>query len=134
MKTIGIFRPRRANSRCRLGPDMPGMVTSKTRHFVWATQSEARNSSAEANVRTLKPNRLTRSGTDTLTDSSSSTIATRAASFIPRFSPGAPYRHSPGWHRGSEYHGRSHAQPRKRRRWRPILYWARPRVVLDGFQ
>src|SRR5258708_34804064 len=58
MKTIGISCRRSANSLCRSGPVMPGMAMSRIRHLVWPTQSDARNSSADANAWTAKPNSL----------------------------------------------------------------------------
>ncbi len=41
---------RSISSRCRSGPLMPGMATSRIRHCVWPMRSDARNSSADANV------------------------------------------------------------------------------------
>src|ERR1044071_4658355 len=52
------------------------MVTSRSRHLVCSTQSEARNSSADENERAVKPNSLSKSGSDSRTDSSSSTTDT----------------------------------------------------------
>ena len=49
---------------------------SRIRHFVSSMQSDARNSSADANARTAKPNSRSRSGSDSRTDSSSSTTDT----------------------------------------------------------
>src|ERR1700733_14540925 len=47
MKMIGISRLRRDNSRWRSGPDIPGNIeTSRIRHLVWSTQSDARNAAA----------------------------------------------------------------------------------------
>jgi hypothetical protein len=43
MNTIGISCWRRANSRWRSGPDMPGIAMSRIRHLVWSTYSDARN-------------------------------------------------------------------------------------------
>src|ERR1700720_722386 len=89
MKTIGIDCSRRINSRCKSGPVMPGIATSRTRQFVSATDSEARNSSADENVRGSKPNSLSRSGSDSRTDSSSSTTDIRGRSvtvYASRFS------------------------------------------------
>src|ERR1700730_14983412 len=76
MKTIGISFRRRVNSRWRSGPDMPRMAMSRIRHPVWHTQSDARNSSADENAWAAKPNSLSKSGSDSRTDSSSSTTDT----------------------------------------------------------
>src|ERR1700693_4085760 len=77
MKTIGMVLPRRDSSCCRAGPLMPGIATSRTRQSVWSTNPEARNSAAEENARDANPNVRRRSGRDSRTDSSSSTIDTR---------------------------------------------------------
>src|ERR1700730_16683565 len=82
MKTIGIICLRAVNSCCRSGPVMPGMATSRIRHLVSPTQSEARNSSADENARAEYPNSLKRSGRDSRTDSSSSTIDTSGHSTL----------------------------------------------------
>src|SRR6202045_4680234 len=76
MKTIGISCRRSVNSLWRSGPVMPGMATSRIRHLVRQTQSDARNSSADENASTAKPNSLSKSGKDSRTDSSSSTTDT----------------------------------------------------------
>ena len=55
---------------------MPGMAISRIRQRVWSMRSDARNSSAEANVSAAKPNSRSRSGSDSRTDSSSSTTET----------------------------------------------------------
>src|SRR5713101_6530189 len=55
---------------------MPGMATSRIRHLVWSTQSDERNSSADANAWTTKPSSFSKSGSDSRTDSSSSTTVT----------------------------------------------------------
>ncbi len=85
MKTIGILRPRRLSSCCSSGPDMPGMATSRIRHFVCSSALDWRNSSAEENAAGEKPNSLSKSGSDSRTDSSSSTMETsgRLGSSIP---------------------------------------------------
>src|ERR1043165_3056356 len=77
MKTIGIDCWRRVSSRCRSGPLMPGMATSRTRHLVSAIDSEARKSSADENVCASKQNSFNKSGNDSRTDSSSSTTDIR---------------------------------------------------------
>src|ERR1700723_2156944 len=55
---------------------MPGMPTSRIKQLVWPMHSEARNSSADENERAVKPNSLSKSGSDSRTDSSSSTTDT----------------------------------------------------------
>src|SRR5882762_8853392 len=77
MKTIGIDCSRRVSSRCRSGPVMPDMATSRTRHLVPAIDSDSRNSSADENVCASKPNSFSKSGKDSRTDSSSSTTVIR---------------------------------------------------------
>src|SRR5579864_5605061 len=52
------------------------MAMSRIRHLVWPTQSDARNSCADENARAVKPNSLSKSGSDSRTDSSSSTTDT----------------------------------------------------------
>src|SRR5208282_547351 len=52
------------------------MAMSRIRHLVWPMQSDARNSSGDENARAAKPNSLSRSGSDSRTDSSSSTTDT----------------------------------------------------------
>src|SRR5258706_108620 len=49
---------------------------SRIRHLVWPTQSDARNSSGDENARAANPNSLSKSGSDSRTDSSSSTTDT----------------------------------------------------------
>src|SRR5215469_14599545 len=49
------------------------MATSRIRHLVSSTQSDRRNSSADEKARAAKPNSLSKSGSDSRTDSSSST-------------------------------------------------------------
>src|SRR5580700_5200459 len=56
------------------------MAMSRIRQRVWSTQSDARNSSADENVRAAKPNSPRRSGSDSRTDSSSSTTDTSGRS------------------------------------------------------
>src|SRR5882672_6779257 len=53
------------------------MATSRTRHLVSAIDSEARNSSADENACASKPNSFSKSGSDSRTDSSSSTTVIR---------------------------------------------------------
>jgi hypothetical protein len=48
----------------------------RTRLLVWPTQSDARNSCADENARAAKPNSFSKSGSDSRTDSSSSTTDT----------------------------------------------------------
>src|ERR1700680_3730430 len=61
---------------------------SRIRHLVWPTQSDARNSSGDENARTAKPNSFSKSGSDSRTDSSSSTTDTSERvtliDFLPR--------------------------------------------------
>src|SRR5262249_54997740 len=58
-------------------PDIPGIAMSRIRQLVWGTTSDAaRNASAEENTSTAKPNARSRSGSDSRTDSSSSTTET----------------------------------------------------------
>src|SRR5438094_1730704 len=52
------------------------MAMSRIRHLVWPTQSDARNCSADENARAANPNSLSKSGSDSRTDSSSSTTDT----------------------------------------------------------
>src|ERR1700722_9099522 len=52
------------------------MAMSRIRHLVWPTQSDARNSSGDENARAAKPNSFIKSGSDSRTDSSSSTTDT----------------------------------------------------------
>src|SRR5579864_7747855 len=52
------------------------MAMSRIRHLVWPTQSDARNSCADENARAAKPNSFRKSGSDSRTDSSSSTTDT----------------------------------------------------------
>src|SRR5580700_7203176 len=65
---------------------MPGMPTSRTKQLVRPTYSEARKSSADENERAVKPNSLSKSGSDSRTDSSSSTTETSEIGVIPGFS------------------------------------------------
>src|SRR6185312_1012637 len=53
-----------------------GMAISKIKTLVFSMQSEARNSSADENARTVKANSRNKSGSDSRTDSSSSTTDT----------------------------------------------------------
>src|SRR5271167_2385463 len=52
------------------------MAMSRIRHLVWETQSDARNSSGDENARAAKPSSISKSGSDSRTDSSSSTTDT----------------------------------------------------------
>src|ERR671930_159875 len=79
MKTTGRALPRRDSSCCRAGPLMPGSATSRMRQSVWSTSFESRNSAAEENARAANPNVPSRSGSDSRTDTSSSTIDTIGA-------------------------------------------------------
>src|SRR5437879_4987600 len=76
MNTIGIARWRRASSLWRSWPVMPGMAISRIRQLVFPIASEERNSSADENAWTANPNSLSKSGSDSRTDSSSSTTDT----------------------------------------------------------
>ena len=49
---------------------------SRIRHLVWGMQPDARNSSGDENAREAKPNSFSKSGSDSRTDSSSSTTDT----------------------------------------------------------
>src|SRR5580700_11560586 len=64
------------------------MAMSRIRQLVWPTQSDARNSSGDENARTAKPNSFSKSGSDSRTDSSSSTTDTSERvtliDFLPR--------------------------------------------------
>src|SRR5712692_5677095 len=66
---------------------MPGIPTSRIRQLVRPTYSEARNSSADENERAVKPNSLSKSGSDSRTDSSSSTTDTNELWIILGSSP-----------------------------------------------
>src|SRR5436190_21404905 len=61
---------------------MPGIATSSTRQLVWATVWEARNSSADEKACASKPNSFSKSGSDSRTDSSSSTTDMRGRATI----------------------------------------------------
>src|SRR6267154_3388903 len=76
MKMIGMLCPRSFNSCWRSNPVMPGMAMSRMRHPVRTRLSEARNSSADEKECVANPNSRNKSGNDSRTDSSSSTIAT----------------------------------------------------------
>src|SRR5512145_3462191 len=76
MKTIGISCCRRINSCCSSGPDMLGIAMSRNRQLVSLTAFDARNASADENAWTAKPNSRSKSGSDSRTDSSSSTTDT----------------------------------------------------------
>src|SRR5580693_23552 len=83
---------------------MPGMPTSRIRQLVRPTYSEARNSSADENERAVKPNSLSKSGSDSRTDSSSSTTDTNEFGII----LGSSFRircTSPPWRNGKRKSG-----------------------------
>src|SRR4026209_506769 len=61
---------------------MPGIATSRMRQRVSPRASDARNASADENAWAAKPNCRSRSGSDSRTDSSSSTTATSELSDI----------------------------------------------------
>src|SRR5260370_34342434 len=61
---------------------MPGMPTSRIKQLVWPTSSEARTSSADGNERAVKQNSLSKSGSGSRTDSSSSTTDTNELGII----------------------------------------------------
>src|SRR5580658_1933913 len=61
---------------------MPGMAMSRSRHLVLEVWREARNCSADEKVRTENPSSLSKSGSDSRTDSSSSTTQTSGRVFI----------------------------------------------------
>src|SRR5918994_2659978 len=71
---------------------MPGIATSRSRQLVSPTTSEARNASADENAWAAKPNCRSKSGSDSRTDSSSSTIDTSERLLITQHS----MRHSAG--------------------------------------
>src|SRR6266478_111308 len=60
---------------------------SRIRHLVWTTQSDARNSSGDENARAANPNSLSKSGSDSRTDSSSSTTDTSESVIFIDFLP-----------------------------------------------
>src|SRR5215204_3105412 len=80
MKTIGMCWCLRTNSSWRSSPDIPGIATSRTRHRVLPTKCESRNASADEKVSAAKPNCRSKSGSDSRTDSSSSTTDTSECS------------------------------------------------------
>src|SRR5262249_4747547 len=67
------------------------MATSRIRHPASRRLSDARNSSADEKARTAYPNSLSKSGSDSRTDSSSSMTATRGRSSLML----SPLRRSP---------------------------------------
>src|SRR5438874_1691939 len=75
MKMTGTLLPERRISAYSSGPLMPGMAMSMTRHREESMKPEDRNASAEANARASYPKEPRRSGSDSRTDSSSSTMA-----------------------------------------------------------
>ncbi len=86
MKITGTLPPPRFNSCCSSGPLIPGIAMSRIRHFDCDGASDARNASAEQNVRDEKPNCPSRSGRDSRSDSSSSTMHTRGLVCVTGFS------------------------------------------------
>jgi hypothetical protein len=68
---------------------MPGIAMSRIKHPVCETRFDARNSFADENAQTAKPKALTKPGSDSLTDSSSSiTDTSEPAIFLdPIFHP-----------------------------------------------
>src|SRR5436190_1134436 len=96
MNTIGIGCRRRVSSCCRSGPDMPAIATSRMRQWVWLTNSDARNASADENAWTAKPNCRSKSGSDSRTDSSSSTTETSERWTITNASCGCRVRRACG--------------------------------------
>ena len=80
MKMMGVATPQRSNSRCSSGPDISGIETSRIRQRVVSKGWLARNSAADSKALAAKPSSLNRSGSDSRTDSSSSTTETRARS------------------------------------------------------
>src|SRR6185369_2190505 len=82
IKTIGIDCSRSFSSRCKSGPLIPGIATSSSKQLVFATASDFKNSSADENICASKPNSLRRSGSDSRTDSSSSTTDMRGRAII----------------------------------------------------
>jgi hypothetical protein len=82
MKITGISIPRHFSSPQSSGPVIPAIATSRIAHRVFATASDSRYSSADENARVVKPNSFSKSGRDSRTDSSSSTIETREPVFV----------------------------------------------------
>src|SRR5215813_4041336 len=62
---------------------MPGIATSRIRHVVAPTQPDERNSGADEKTWAEKPNSLSKSGSDSRTDSSSSTTDRSGRSLTP---------------------------------------------------
>lgn len=77
MKIIGMRRSSRANLAWSSSPLIPGISRSEIKHAVWAERPESKNSSAEPNVRTVKPIDDNAPWSALRTDSSSSTTATK---------------------------------------------------------
>jgi hypothetical protein len=82
MNMVGMTYPRRTNSRRNSGPDIPGIATSEIKQTVLTTSDESSSSGAVAKVLEANPNSLSRSGSDSRTDSSSSTTDTNAAGLV----------------------------------------------------
>ena len=74
--------------------DMPGIAMSRIRQLVSPTTSEARNASADENAWESKPNCRSKSGSDSRTDSSSSTTDTSERLAITSPSSRGPLRHA----------------------------------------
>src|SRR5688500_17277105 len=66
------------------GPDMPANATPRIRQLVSLTISDERSASADENAWTAKPNCRSKSGSDSRTDSSSSTTDTSERLLITR--------------------------------------------------
>ena len=75
-KMVGIGQRSAFNLACKSRPDMPGMRMSVIRHPVSFSWPDARNSSAEANDRTVNPADLSKRCNAARNESSSSTTAT----------------------------------------------------------
>src|SRR6266446_554130 len=76
---IGIWISALASSRCRSSPFNPGRCTSRTRQLGTSARGLARNSCADANVRTLNPAERMRLSTASRSDASSSTTYTEVS-------------------------------------------------------
>jgi hypothetical protein len=79
-KTIGIRLLASARYRCNSNPSIPGIRTSRIRHFVSSTRFEFRNSSADEKASALMPKARTRYRVESAIEESSSTMQTRGAS------------------------------------------------------
>ncbi len=90
MKMNGTCRPRESKWVCSSTPLMDGMRTSEITHDMPSRRSDFRNSSADANVKTVYPCDLTRLLVDARTDASSSIIAITGSFFGNKSSFGEP--------------------------------------------